>query len=337
MRNVENKQNESPPSLRKSVLSPRVSVIMPVYNGEKYLADAVESILTQTFTDFEFFIIDDGSTDGTAEIVKHYANRDKRIRFLQHERNQGQTAAQNRGIKEASGKYIARMDADDVSLPQRLERQVNFLDANPDIGVVGVGHLIVDQNLEPLVQRDRPKDHAVIVLNLLLSGFSLSGGSMMIRHDTLKSVGGFDSRYRVNDWELFVRLAPRTRFVNLPERLYLYRRHDHSITKVLNSELWDEWREYRMGWFHQLLGEAPDAAARDERFARLGKKEKLALLEGLRLRREVKKATNALIAANYVDEVDRSVLEAEFARLLESTTPRLWQKFCHWRRHRLGF
>ena len=128
---------------------PAVSVVMPVYNGEKYVAEAIESILAQTFTDFEFIIVDDGSRDRSPEIISDYERRDDRIRFLAFEQNKGRAAAKNLGIEAATGQYIAGMDSDDVSLPQRLEKQVDFLRANPDIGVVGACAPLTDENLNP--------------------------------------------------------------------------------------------------------------------------------------------------------------------------------------------
>ena len=100
---------------------------MPVYNGEKYVGEAIDSILAQTFSDFELIIVDDGSQDRSAEVIREYEKRDERIRFLRHERNRGEAAARNRGLDAATGDYIAAMDCDDLSLPQRLEEQVRYL------------------------------------------------------------------------------------------------------------------------------------------------------------------------------------------------------------------
>ena len=116
---------------------PLVSVIMPVYNGEKYLAEAIDSILVQTFTDFELLIVDDGSQDNSAEIIRSYVKRDSRIRFFQQEQNEGSANARNRGIANAKGEFIAAMDCDDVSLPERLQKQVDFLESHPEIGALG--------------------------------------------------------------------------------------------------------------------------------------------------------------------------------------------------------
>ncbi len=114
---------------------PRVTVLMSVYNGEKYLREAIDSILNQTFKDFEFLIIDDGSTDSSADIIRSYT--DFRIRLIQNEKNIGLTRSLNKGLKLAKGEYIARMDVDDISLPIRFEKQVSFLDKYEDVKLVG--------------------------------------------------------------------------------------------------------------------------------------------------------------------------------------------------------
>ena len=117
----------------ENIESPKISVVMPVLNGEKYLAEAIESILNQTFQDFEFIIVDDGSTDQTPEILRSYANKDSRIQIVTNPINRGIGYSRNRGIALSRGEYIANMDADDLCLPERFEKQVRFLDSHPDI------------------------------------------------------------------------------------------------------------------------------------------------------------------------------------------------------------
>ena len=126
---------------------PLVSVIMAAYNGEKYLAEAIDSVLTQTFSDFELIIVDDGSLDASAEIICSFAKLDDRIRFFQLERNMGQGPALNRGVASSTGKYLTYMDCDDITLPQRLEKQVDFLQANPEIGAVGACARVMNHDL----------------------------------------------------------------------------------------------------------------------------------------------------------------------------------------------
>ncbi len=116
-------------------MNPKVTVLMPVYNAEKYLKTAIESILKQTFSDFELLIINDGSTDGSEEIIRSF--NDKRIRLFNNEQNLGIIKTLNKGLNLAKGEYIIRMDADDISLPDRLELQVKYMEENPGIGISG--------------------------------------------------------------------------------------------------------------------------------------------------------------------------------------------------------
>ena len=118
--------------------SPLISVLMPVYNSEKYVAEAIESILCQTYKDFEFIIINDASTDSSLKIIAKYAKQDKRIKLINNKKNVKISASLNKGLSIAKGKYIARMDSDDISLPSRFELQTKFLADNPAVGIVGV-------------------------------------------------------------------------------------------------------------------------------------------------------------------------------------------------------
>ena len=149
---------------------PLVSVVMPVYNGEKYLAEAIESILAQTLSDFEFLIVDDGSQDESAEIIQSYALRDPRIRFFQLDHNCGVAAAHNIGWASAKGEFIATMDCDDISLPERLTRQVDFLQSHPAIGGVGTWCRMVNHDRsETIAEVQTPQEHAIITLNVFFA------------------------------------------------------------------------------------------------------------------------------------------------------------------------
>lgn len=125
---------------------PKISVIMPVLNGEKYLNQAIESILNQTFTDFELIVVDDGSTDQTPEILRAYAELDDRARIVTNPENKGIGYSRNRGVATSRGEYIANLDADDWSMPERFDKQVNFLNQHPEISVLGTACHIVDEN-----------------------------------------------------------------------------------------------------------------------------------------------------------------------------------------------
>ena len=143
---------------------PKVTVLMPVYNGEKYLEEAIDSVLAQTLPDFEFLIIDDGSTDKTPQILKSYT--DTRLRLF-HQNNRGLTRSLNKGIQFSGGEYVARMDADDIALPERLEKQVKFLDEHPEIGVVGSFHCEVSASLQKSIVKKFPTEDSAIRKTLI--------------------------------------------------------------------------------------------------------------------------------------------------------------------------
>lgn len=315
--------------------SPTATVLLAVYNGERFLAEAIESILTQTFTDFELIVIDDGSVDGTAEIIREYAGRDERIRCFQLEENRGQSAALNRGLAEARGDYVAKMDSDDISLPRRLEIQVEFLQANPEIGVVGARRKYVDEHLQPLRDINFPLRHAQIVINLFFESWSIGGAEAMFRREVLTALGGFNNQVLMGDWELYCRAVERTRFANVPERLYWARRHNDNVTATHHLRLNEEWREIRARWIKRLWSEPP--GARLDRLDRFYVGEKFSWVERRKLRRDLQQLIDRLVATNCLEEEDRPLLEPDFARRLESTMPRAWQMLLHWRRYRLGW
>ncbi len=318
---------------------PSVSVIMPVYNGERYLAEAIESILAQTFTDFELIIVDDGSRDRTAAIIRDFEKRDARVRPLRHEANRGHADARNTGIAAAAGEYITCMDSDDVSLPERLEQQLRFLEANPDISGLGVGCLYVDENLKRLRDCHLPERHALIAFNHFL-GVPLIFATVMLRREVLTALGGFQPGLNyAYDSELESRLFQSTRFklANLPDMLYLYRQHQQpglTDAKTRHNRR-DARRELKRRSLEKLWG-GPPPEGTIERFERLLPFRKLNWRERRLAKRDCKRLIDAMIARNWIDPADKSLLIAEMNRLLERASPRLWQMFCHWRRHHFG-
>ncbi len=140
----------------------RVSVVMAVHNGEKYLRQAVESILAQTFMDFEFIIVNDGSNDSTDSILGEFASRDKRIIIVQNGKNIGLTRSLNRGLELAHGQLIARMDVDDISFPQRLEAQVDFMESHPEIGILGTAACVIDADGKKGQEIRFPGEHILL-------------------------------------------------------------------------------------------------------------------------------------------------------------------------------
>lgn len=210
---------------------PLVSVIMPVFNGERYVRAAVESILGQSFTDYELIIINDGSTDGSDEILQKYASIEGRVVYGVHEQNRGLVAVLNEGLEIAKGEFIARMDADDISLPERLERQVEFLKQTPHVGVVGTQMNILDASGVKTGQFQVPLEHNRIIWSLMF-GRSFAHPSIMLRKSLFEKTGGYNSDFHVTeDQELWMRLAWLTQFANLPQILVNYRSHSLSVSR----------------------------------------------------------------------------------------------------------
>ena len=214
---------------------PKVTVVMSAYNAEKHLRESIDSILNQTFEDFEFVIIDDGSTDKTFDILKSY--QDLRIKIINNEKNIGITRSLNIGLKFVSGEYVARMDADDISEPKRLEKQVEFLDAHPSVGVVGINSLIIDEQGNLLGQISHPISHSKIMSQILLDNRFVHS-SVMLRKTLLAMHGCYNGDVSIaQDYELFLRLALVTQLANLPEPLHRWRRnYSTGISMTRKSE-----------------------------------------------------------------------------------------------------
>jgi hypothetical protein len=204
---------------------PRVSVVMPVFNGGSYLAAAVESVLKQSFGDFELLAIDDGSTDQSASVLSGFARSDRRIRLVT-QANAGIVASLNKALELAEGEYIARMDADDVALPLRFARQVAFLDARPDVAVVGSAITLIDQEGNMIRDVDYPLAPPAVSEFLIQVGCALAHPAVMMRRGDVAAVGGYRSAYRhAEDYDLWLRISESRALANLPDRLLLYRQH----------------------------------------------------------------------------------------------------------------
>ncbi|MFC3096852.1 glycosyltransferase [Alteraurantiacibacter palmitatis] len=212
---------------------PALSVAMSVYNGERFLAEAVTSILAQSFADYEFLILDDGSTDATPQIIADYASRDSRIRPIIRE-NRGLVASLNQLLDEARAPIIARMDADDIALPDRFEKQMAFLAAHPDHGVVGSWSRDMAEDGGPYVTmgHDHPVTHDEFLHNIRHGGPLLCHPAVMYRRDIVRAQGGYHAAFRhCEDLDLWLRLASVTRMANLPERLIRYRHYAGQVSK----------------------------------------------------------------------------------------------------------
>jgi|GEM_PF-2242227 len=236
---------------------PRVSVVMSTCNNAAYLRDAIDSILNQSFAEFEFIIINDGSTDKTETILQSYDDR----RIIRLKNNQPSTlpVALNQGIAIAQGDYIARMDSDDIALPQRLEKQVAYLDTHSDVGIIGTNFDYISTDGQ---QRQHditlPINHSMIVWRLF-TGFALLHPSVMMRTTLLKEVGGYDEAFTVSqDRDLWIRCLPHTTFANLSDKLMLYRVHEQSATQRKSGKLKDLSYLPAQHLYHKLTGQQVD-------------------------------------------------------------------------------
>jgi len=207
-------------------MTPRVSVLMAVYNGEKYLPEAIESILNQTFTDFEFLIVDDGSTDRTQEIINSY--QDPRIKLISNPENVGLTRSLNRGLDRARGEYVARMDSDDISVPERFAKQQTYMDAHNEVAVCGTWARDIDAEGQVTGVRETPVGDDLEREYWRPS--PIIHPSAMIRRAHLNGLR-YDEQIRyAQDFDLWLRLKPHHKLANLPEHLLFYRVHSDSIT-----------------------------------------------------------------------------------------------------------
>jgi len=213
-------------------MNPLVTVLMPVYNGEKYLKEAIESVLNQTFRDFEFLIIDDGSADKSAETIKSF--NDARIRLERNETNLGLIKTLNKGLGLAKGKYIARMDCDDISLPKRLSIQVNFMEKHPEIDVCGSWVKVM--GLKQEFVNKYPQNHEEARAYLLFNT-PFAHPSVIIRKEVMeKHKLKYDENYKhAEDYELWSRIINYAKVSNIPKVLLHYRMHDESVSKKNSS------------------------------------------------------------------------------------------------------
>lgn len=210
-----------------------VTVLMTVYNAMPFLTEAVDSILRQSFSDFTFLIIDDGSTDGGAEFLDQLA--DPRIRVV-HQANSGQGTARNIGLRMCRGEFVAMMDADDVAMPSRLESQIKFLKCHREVGVVGSQFAYLGTQGKVGFKPPMPVGHAEIFSNLLHGRLAMCQASLTCRSSVLRKIGGYRFAGCGEDWDMFLRMGEASRLANLSEVLYLYRIHP-SCTTIKHARL----------------------------------------------------------------------------------------------------
>lgn len=205
-------------------MSPKVSIITITYNRARYIKEAIESVLVQSFGDWELIIIDDASTDNTPAIVQEYAQKDSRIRYFRNETNLKIPRSRNLGLKMAEGKYIAVLDSDDVwAEPDKLRKQVEFLENNPEYALVGGGVIFIDENGREISRRLNPSDDKEIRRRILFKNPFVHSGVLYLRKAALES-GGYDENLNVSeDYDLWLKMGRTWKFANLNDYLVKYR------------------------------------------------------------------------------------------------------------------
>jgi glycosyltransferase involved in cell wall biosynthesis len=205
--------------------NPPISVVMPVHNARPFLGESIRSILEQTFSDFEFVILDDASTDGSVELLREWSLRDKRIHLHEGKKRLGLSGSSNAVVSKARASIVARMDADDIAHPDRLRRQWNIIDSRPDVAVIGA----LCNGIDASGREVRPRDRWRLVRRSVYIPFP--HGSAMFRREVFDQVGGYDeSANGGEDQDLFLRMASRGRVLTLPDVLYSYRYHSSNAT-----------------------------------------------------------------------------------------------------------
>jgi glycosyltransferase involved in cell wall biosynthesis len=240
-------------------MNPAITVLLSVHNGMPFLREAVDSILAQSFQRFEFLILNDASTDGTAEYLKTL--RDPRARVISLPQNIGLTAALNRGLREAQGELIARQDADDVSHPRRFEEQHGFLEKNPRCIAVGAQAKLMDRGGRSLGKKNFPLEHGSIVFAHLFDN-ALAHSAVTFRRDAVLQAGGYDEHWTASqDYELWSRLSGTSELRNLPNRLVTLRILESSVTRTHGRA--DLIRRVQASHFQRVFSREPSTADLD--------------------------------------------------------------------------
>ena len=234
----------------------KLTVLMSVFNGERFLKKAVGSVLSQTFSDFEFLILDDCSTDNTWNILTNF--HDSRIRLIKNSVNMGLTRALNKGLGLARGEYVARMDADDISLPERLQRQKTFLDKNRNIAMVGCWVEVIDENGQKTKRVNFPIVPYLLRWRLLLIN-TFAHSAVMFRKDAALGVGGYSEKLRyAQDYDLWSRISINWDVANIPNVLVQWRFWKEGISAVQAKKQEEATKQIAKRNIGYVIGEHPD-------------------------------------------------------------------------------
>ncbi len=231
-----------------------ISVVMSVYNAEKYLKEAIDSILNQTYKDFEFIIVNDCSTDSSWAILKDYEKRYKCISLINNHENMGLTKSLNIALAISKGKYIARMDADDISEINRFERQIEYFNTHEDIDILGTFSNDIDESGKVFRTRTTPVEHKDIV-KMLPKLCPISHPTVMFKKSSLEKIGFYNEKYRTSqDLEMWYRAAGAgLKFGNIPEFLFKYRMDSDFLARKTFKFRWNDYKLRREGFKHIQL------------------------------------------------------------------------------------
>jgi glycosyltransferase involved in cell wall biosynthesis len=298
--------------------APLVSVLMPVYNGAKYLRESIQSILGQTFGDFELVIVDDGSTDDTPSVIQEFSRKDARVR-AHRQNNQGHVGALITGLEKVRGTYVARMDGDDVSLPARLAAQVSYLESHPDVGVLGTAATVIDADGSPVVPVRFPTQHWVIRWALCFSSAIIHPSAMM-RRSVLQKAGGYDHAMKhAEDYDLWRRLSLVTRLANLEDVLLLLRKHEKNVSASNAGEELRFSLQVANRVVADLLGESVPAGL----VARAWEQRARTSADAIAVAQLVYRLYNALAENDEVSDVEMRIIRRDAARrVYERIRPR---------------
>lgn len=236
---------------------------MAVYNGGDALSASLESIATQTFTDWEMVVVDDASTDRTREVVESWGRKDPRIRLVTNAGNKGQTPCLNQGLRECRGDWVARQDADDLSAPGRLAAQMDFVVRHPEVALLGTSGILIDERGCKAGLLDVPSTAAGIAWTSMFLNPFLHTSVLFQRETSLETFGGYDESFRIaQDYDLWVRMLNAAPTANLPERLVSYRRSDASLSRAGRELAMQEAGRVASRQFSHLIGRSPEAGER---------------------------------------------------------------------------
>ena len=302
-----------------------ITVLLPIYNGEKYIRKAIDSILCQTFRNFEFLIINDYSTDQSEAIIKTY--NDPRIKFISNKSNLGLIETLNIGLKLAQGEYIARMDQDDISFSYRLEKQIAYLDNHPEIGVCGAGFRIID-NDDKFITETRFTNLSSLLSWQLHFFCPIAHPTVMMRKSLIKKIGGYNKNaLYCEDYDLWTRLNPITHITNINEVLLSLRKHNdnmsrrHFVEQINNS----------INICSSLISKTLNEEISSDLIRQIYLNEISDINSAIKINDLIRRLYESFINANNFTKLENKLISHDYAHRLLSLNGRFWYDIRVWK------